>query len=112
MNSTDMKGQGEIFEWAKKNEDKNIFEMNDDIESFYIERTRRNTEICKYQFTSFKEAGDLFSSVLEERMKPEITRMVLISAFKVRLLSEKDAMGSKEIVQSNKKGLPEFIYVF
>ena len=45
-------------------------------------------------------------------MKPEITRMALISAFKVKFLSEKEATGSKEIAQSNEKDLPEFIYVF
>ena len=35
MNSTEVIEQEEIYEWAKKSEDKNIFEKNDDIESFY-----------------------------------------------------------------------------
>lgn len=111
MSSTEGKEQQLFCEWAKENEDKDIFCRSADDKSYYIERGQNSDWMCRYQFATFKEAEDMIDGILGEKMSTDIRKMAIIAAFKYMFSTENNPQVSGKILEKE-NGLPEYIYVF
>lgn len=119
MSLIDEKMMQILLEWAKENEDRNIFPMiSGEDDSYYIDRNSEETYMMEYSFETMAELKKVLEEYSGLSESPELLKMITIETCKNRAGKSMKAYGrrddgrEKKSEQDDKATLPEFIYVF
>jgi hypothetical protein len=118
MNLIDESIVEKLSRWAELNEDKNVFPtINEDEDSYYINRNSNQTYIMEYSFKTLqevKESLNKFSGLSDN--DSEILKIITVEMcqerFKGKIEESGVDMGKVKDYGNKKSVLPEFVYVF
>jgi hypothetical protein len=106
----------ELSTWAEKNEDKTVFpQIDDNVDSYYINRDSEQTYIMEYSFKTLQELKECLIEISGLPSDSEILKLMTVGVCQERFRGKSEILSNKSQtvkVDNSHQDLPEYVYVF
>lgn len=118
MNLINKRLAGELFMWAEKNADRDVFAQINEEVSYYINRESEDTYIMEYSLNTAAEVKKELETYSGISSDAELAAMLTVGICQSKLYSKENRkLESTDMVNAvkeaeNRSEIPEYIYVF